>query len=339
MTLRKAILSFFLPAALLVGACGPENVVNPVTPPAPKDDPEPETPDTPGTPDIPGDGAVSMTICTFNIRYENSADKYPDGSSAAWSVRAPAVKKFIDETKPDLIGLQEIRKGQSTWFSSQLSSEYGYYDVSRDNASGTTVASAGGEGVGFLYKKERFELVMKDFFWLDENPRTRPAQNSDGTYGAWNSACRRVTVYGVFKDKKHGNSYVYFFPTHYDHKSAAARQNAADLMVAQMKSICKVDNLKDPGNVVIFHVGDLNVTYDSVQLKGLKDNMSYARTAIDGPDKGTATFNGFGNSNSIIDHIFYGGNVKPVKYWVVSGGYGLPYLSDHNPVLFTWEYQ
>ena len=66
MTLRKAFLSFFLPAALLVGACGPENVVNPVTPPAPKDDPEPETPDTPGTPDT-----------AFSTRPEHAAQLMP----------------------------------------------------------------------------------------------------------------------------------------------------------------------------------------------------------------------------------------------------------------------
>ena len=337
MTLKKAFLTYLLPAALLLGACGPENVVNPITPPAPKDDPEEQPEDKP---DTPSDG-VTMTICTFNIRYANTADTYPDGSSAAWTVRAPAVKKFIEDTKPDLVGRHEIRQSQSKWFSSELSSDYGYYDVSRDNASGTTVATAGGEGVGFLYKKDRFELVLKDFFWLDADKylHSRPPQNSDGTYGEWNSACRRITAYGVLKDKKHGNSYVYFFPTHYDHKSADARKNAADLMVSQMQSICKVTDLKNPGNMLILHVGDLNTTYDSNQLKSLKDNMLYARLSVDGPDKGSATFNGFGNSSSIIDHIFYGGKVKPVKYWVVTGGYGLPYLSDHNPVLFTVEYQ
>lgn len=334
--MKKSLLRVLLPAVLVFGACGPQDVVNPVTPPAPK--PEPEKPADPGTPSQPGD-AVSMTVCTFNIRYANTSDTYPDGSSAAWSARSAAVKKFIDTVKPDLIGLQEVRKEQSQYFTATFGSEYGYYDVARDSKTGASVASSGGEGVGVLYRKDRFELVQKDFFWLDATLRELPAKNADGTYGAWNSACRRVTVYVQLKDKKHGNSPVWFFPTHYDHKSDLARKNAADLMCKQMQTLCKVSDLKG-SDVVLFHVGDLNTTYDNAALKSLYDNLFYARATAAGPDKGTGTFNGFGNSNSLIDHIYYGGKaVKPVKYWVDRTNYGVPFLSDHYPVLFTWEYQ
>ena len=335
MLMRKLFLLVLRPAALLFKACGPEDVVNPVTPPSSGGGGE-ETPTTPST-----GSADPMVICTFNIRYANTSDKYPDGSSAAWKDRSASVKKFFDTVKPDLVGLQEIRKDQSTWFAQELGSEYGYFDVSRDSGSGASVASHGGshEGVGFLYRKDRFDLVLKDFFWLDATPRELPAQNSDNTYGSWNSACRRITVYAELKDKKHNDAIIWFFPTHYDHKSTDARKNAADLMVTQMKALCKVSDLKQAG-VVIFHVGDLNTTHDSAQLKSLNDNMFYARTTAAGTDKDTGTFNGFGDSNSIIDHIYYGGKaVKPLKYWVDKTNYGVPFLSDHYPVLLQWEYQ
>ena len=40
-----------------------------------------------------------------------------------------------------------------------------------------------------------------------------------------------------------------------------------------------------------------------------------------------------------LDHIYYGcKSLKPGKYWVEGSNYGLPYLSDHNPVLFQFEY-
>lgn len=329
---NKAVHCVLVPAAMLVMACGPKDVVTPVTPPNGGQEPE-ENNQTP----VGGDG-VSMTVCTFNIRYANTADKYPDGTSAAWTVRAPFVKKFIEAAKPDLIGLQEVRKEQSQWFSSTFSKDYGYYDVSRDNASGSSVANAGGEGVGFMYRKDRFELVLKDFFWLDPNPRSRPAQNSDGTYGEWHSACRRVTVYGAFKDKKNNDAMVYFFPTHYDHKSDEARRKSAEFMVTQMQTLCKVTDFKQSGTVIL-HVGDLNTTSDNAALKPLKDNMFYARETAGGSDKNKATFNGFGDSNSIIDHIYYGGkSVKPLKYWVDTTNYGVMFLSDHNPVLFQFEY-
>lgn len=330
---RRLFLLVLLPAVLFSQSCGPENVVNPVTPPSSQGGTDPDTPV------IPSGEADPMVICTFNIRYANTSDTYPDGSSAAWKDRSASVKKFFDTVKPDLVGLQEIRKEQAQWFSSQLSADYGYYDVGRDSNSGSSVTSAGGEGVGVLYRKDRFELVSKDFFWLDQSTRSLPEKNADGTYGAWNSACRRITLNVVLKDKKHGDALVYFFPTHYDHKSTEARKNAADLMVTQMKSVTKASDLKGAG-VVVFHVGDLNTTYDSAQLKSLNDNLFYARHTAGGTDKDTGTFNGFGDKNSIIDHIYYGGKaVKPVKYWVDRSNYGVPFLSDHYPVLLQWEYQ
>lgn len=339
MNISKSILSIFLPAVLFFAACRPADVVNPVTPVTPV---TPEDPDPTPTPDpTPSGEKVSMTVCTFNLRYANTADTFPDGSSAAWSVRAPAVKKFVEATDPDLIGLQEIRKEQSQYFTSNFGSEYGYYDVGRDSGSGSSVASAGGEGVGLLYKKDRFEVLQKDFFWLDDPSRSLPPKNSDGTYGAWNSACRRVTVYVKLKDKKHNDSIVYFFPTHYDHKSETARKNSADLMITQIKNLCKVEDIKN-ADCVIFHVGDLNTSYDNTQLKSLNDNMNYARLSVESKDKYTGTFNGFKNvdSGSLIDHIYYGGkDIVPKEYWVDKTNYGVPFISDHYPVLFKWEYK
>ena len=341
MIFRKLVLITLLPVALVLQSCGPQDVVNPVTPPSTHegggDDGDPPTP--PPTP-TPGGETISMTVCSFNIRYANTNDKYPDGSSAAWKDRAASVKKFFDTVKPDLVGLQEIRPEQSKWFAEQLGADYGYYDVSRDSGSGASVSAHGGshEGVGILYRKDRFELLLNDFFWLDEKPRELPAQNTDGTYGAWHSKCRRVTVYAKLKDKKN-DAVVWFFPTHYDHVSDEARKKAAELNLAQIKAICKVDDLKN-ANVMIFHLGDLNTTYESGALKPLNDNMFYARHTAAGNDQYTGTYNGFGDKNSIIDHIFYGGKaVKPVKYWVDRTNYGVPFLSDHYPILFQWEYQ
>ena len=78
----------------------------------------------------------------------------------------------------------------------------------------------------------------------------------------------------------------------------------------------------------------------SDKLAPLNDNMHYARLEASGNDKYASTFNGFGDSNKIIDHIYYGGKaIKPIKYWVNKKDYGVPFLSDHYPVLFQWEYQ
>ena len=117
MLFKRIFLLVLLPAVLVSQSCRPEDVVNPVTPPSSHEGGG-DGGDTP-VPTPSGD-ADPMVICTFNIRYANTSDKYPDGSSAAWKDRSEAVKKFFDTVKPDLVGLQEIRKDQSTWFASQL---------------------------------------------------------------------------------------------------------------------------------------------------------------------------------------------------------------------------
>jgi len=319
----------FLPAlALLLVSCEPEVASYPVI--------EFEYEETP-SPEPPAEEPVKMTICTFNIAYANSSSVYADGSSAAWSVRRDAVKKFVDTIKPDIIGMQEIRKSQSLDFISFFESDYGYYDVARSSATGEPVYNTSGEGLGILYRKDRFELLTKGFFWLDTNPNSLPVKNSDGTYGDWNSACRRIVVYSVLKDKMNNDLPVYFFTAHFDHQSKAARVNSCQLVLDQIKSISKLNDIKS-GNAAVFFVGDLNTAYDSSQLTVLNDNFLYARLTAPGNDKNTGTFNGYGKSNTMIDHIYYGGKIiKPLKYWVDKTDYGVQYISDHYPVLFQWE--
>ena len=294
-------------------------------------------------------GTSPMTVCTFNIRYPNSADQNPDGSAAGWTQRRQAVKKFVDTVKPDLIALQEVNPSQAKDFASWFSADYVYYDVGRDSRTGASVVSANCEGVAILFLKSRFSEVARGFFWLDENPNTRPEANAtDGGFGAWASNCRRICVWFHLKDKDHNNSDVWLFGAHYDHKSAAAREGSANLMVSQMKSMCGAQDLKENRDVVVFHLGDFNVRYDdknpstatNVQLQPLVDNLYYSRLKAPGTDKDTYTYNAYGSgTGTLIDHIFYGGKyVKPLKYWVDRSNYGVPYISDHYPVLFQWEY-
>ena len=74
-------------------------------------------------------------------------------------------------------------------------------------------------------------------------------------------------------------------------------------------------------------MGDLNTRLDDGWLRPLEEKFAYARNTAPGSDRNTGTFNGFGKRDTdiIIDHIFYGGNVVPM-------------LSDHYPVLLRLDY-
>ena len=273
----------------------------------------------------------AFTVCSFNIRYANNkGDCFPDGSSAAWADRRDAVKTFVESVKPDIIGLQEVRKVQAEDFMEFFGNEYGYYDVGRDSPTGASIAEADCEGVGVLYRKDRFDLVDKGFFWLDGTPGTLPVRNDDKTFGDWHSACRRVAAWTLLSDKRRG-SLIAFYSTHFDHRSKVARQQAAALMAERMDSL-KAD--------VVIAMGDLNTRLDDGWLRPLEEKFAYARNTAPGSDRNTGTFNGFGKRDTdiIIDHIFYGGNVVPLLYWVEREGYGVPMLSDHYPVLLRLDY-
>ena len=140
---------------------------------------------------IPEGSRKTLLAGSFNIRYFNTPD---------------TLFKFIETTSPDFLGLQEVKATQSQDFAYKLSGTYGYYDIDRDTGKG--ISSGSGEGIGILYKKGRFELKDKGFFWLADTPDKLPEKNEDGTYSSWNSAKRRVVIWTKVADKLHNNQIV-----------------------------------------------------------------------------------------------------------------------------------
>lgn len=278
---------------------------------------------------LPEANADGLKICSFNIRYYNTSDVYP------WSQRKDPVMKFIRTEAPDFIGLQEVRATQSQDFSFSLANDYGYYDVERDSGNGVSVSP--GEGCGILYRKDRFTILDKGFFWLADPSDKLPAKNEDGTYSSWNSSHRRIVVWVKAADKLRSDRVVWFLSTHFDHKSSLARHNSSELVLKKIKEMTKTANLstsKDP----LFLVADFNCQSTSSDLAPLMSELKYARSAAPVTDDGR-TYNGFGEtSKSIIDHIFYMGNLKAQVYDVVTEDYGVKYISDHYPIVFTCEY-
>lgn len=299
-------------------ACGEKTVVNTVPG---KEQEEEQT---------PVEASDKLLVCSFNIRYYNTTDAYP------WSARKDAVMKFINTVQPDFIGLQELRSSQSQDFTYSLSSDYALYDINRDT--GMSIGGSSGEGVGILYNKDRFRIEDKGFFWLAENPDMLPDKNSDGTYSSWHSACRRVVVWVKAADLAHSEKTVYFFATHFDHVSSDARLNSSELTLSKLKEITGIAELLK-SDTPVYLVADFNCEYGSSELTPLKSALNYARTTAAQTDNGR-TFNSFGESaNSIIDHIFYVGNVTADSYRVVTEDYGVKYISDHYPILLECTYK
>ena len=276
-----------------------------------------------------GDGST-LLAGSFNIRYFNTTDEYP------WSMRKDAAIKFVQETKPDFLGLQEVCSSQAQDFAYYLSEDYGYYDIDRDTGKG--ISGGTGEGVGILYRKDRFEMKDKGFFWLAENPDKLPEQNEDGTYSSWNSAKRRVVVWIKVTDKLHNNQTAFFFATHFDHISVDARTKSSALPIKKIKEITGVSDLSKSG-YPIYLVADFNCSFSSTELGPIRAEMNNAATMATETES-VRTYNGFNETtNSVIDHIFYNGKIRADKYHVATEDYGVKYISDHYPVTLKSSYK
>lgn len=255
---------------------------------------------------------ADLKLMSFNIRYYK---KGADGSNG-WENRKEAVLKMLREENPDIVGFQEPHRPQVDYLKVHLS-DYGSVDMGRDADTDIEKKPDGGEHLMLMYRKSRYILLDSGFFWLSETPE----KASRG----WDAMCRRVTVWGKFRDRKNGKEF-YYFDTHFDHIGSNARKHEAEMMAAKMREIAG-------DKATVFVSGDLNTTYDHDALSPLRAWMSGARETSPVTDE-SPSFNDWGKRDLWIDHIFYR-RAKIIGYKTVMNSeakYGVPYLSDHNPI-------
>ncbi len=246
----------------------------------------------------------TVRVCTFNIRF--ACDE--KDISNIWYYRLPRIITQMNELSPDLIGFQEAMLIQYEQLAEKLS-DYDSEFLSRDGKSG--------EGTPIFYKKDRFELVEKGSYYLNEHP--------DEPGLGWDAVCLRVASYVSLKDKKTGKRFTYF-NTHLDHVGSLAQVNGIKLMVEKMEEY--------GGSMILS--GDFNViegseTYN-VASSLLNDSKKIAKSVHE-----SITYHGYGSSsasvkNGCIDYIFVSSDIKVENYCVydelVDGGYA----SDHYAV-------
>lgn len=245
---------------------------------------------------------VRLKVMSFNIRHTGESS---DTGDKAWQARKEAVAEMFRDETPDIVGLQEATTEQVTYLTEQLP-DYAFI--------------APGNNKCIMYRKDRFTKVKNGHFWLSDTP----SKQSVG----WDASGARLTAWVQLRETK-SNQIIYFFDTHLDVNGVKARINGAALIVDQMKIICG----STTAQIVL---GDMN-TSDDACLSKYAEYLENARDTSPVTDR-SGTFNGFSTlaSQSIIDHIYYR-NVVPEKYVTLpAGGYGKPFLSDHNAITFEF---
>jgi len=255
---------------------------------------------------------VTARVMTFNIRTETNVDGCNN-----WELRYQPVGTFVNKSKADIIGMQEVQHKQLTDLCGILT-DYSYVGVARDDG------RQRGEYNPIFYRKERFNLLRNGTFWLSPTP-TEPS------YG-WGAACRRIATWAILQDKATMKS-VIVLNTHLDHISEEARANSAALIKERLS---RMNN-----ELPVIITGDMNSDDNSTAYSKFATAMFAMQDAAKaakrkkGPDY---TFHAFGklpqDKRTKIDHIFLSPQIMVKKFTNHDGALGNGrYLSDHSAMI------
>jgi endonuclease/exonuclease/phosphatase family metal-dependent hydrolase len=152
--------------------------------------------------------AQSLKVMTYNIRLDIASDGLND-----WSHRKEFLIAQLQFYTPDVFGVQEATPNQVTDLT-QAFAKYIKVGIGRE-------LEGKGEASCVYFRKDRFDLLQSNTFWLSETPN----QVSMG----WDAACNRVCTYVLLKDKK-SKQFLWVFNTHLDHMGQEARTKGIQLI-------------------------------------------------------------------------------------------------------------
>jgi endonuclease/exonuclease/phosphatase family metal-dependent hydrolase len=267
-------------------------------------------PSVAGTADIERASASELVIATYNLRFASSE------SPNAWPDRRPVVKALLDRYQPDLIGTQEGLYQQLKDIAADQPA-YDWIGLGRDGGSR-------GEFMAIFYRRDRFEPLEYDHFWLSDTPGMIASST-------WGNGVRRMVSWARFRDRVTGHTF-HFWNTHFDHEVQAAREKSAELIRQRIGKL--------PADTPLFLVGDFNSiaaadrTYDILtQEAGLADTWPAARERR---NEDANSFTGFGpvrHEGERIDWILARGAMDVRATEVVTFRHVDQWPSDHLPVV------
>ena len=267
---------------------------------------------------------IKVLTCNIRVDLEEDAAK-----GLGWKDRREACLAVIKKQKADLIGFQEVLKGQFLDLKENLKDYFAFgFDGPEMDA-----FKEGYHGIAknpILFSKKRFELLAASAYWLSETPLKA------GSF-SWGSARARNAVFVRLLDKK-TNKEIRLTNLHLDHVSNEAKEGQIKVVLeeaAQYQSDFPQILTGD------FNVGMDSKVYRDVIAAGWKD--SYVQ--VKGNETPEGTTHGFkGNDpnrkkSKKIDFIFLNGPLKAIDTNIIKDSFKGVLPSDHYFVSAVLEYQ
>jgi len=255
--------------------------------------------------------AQPLRVMSYNVRFPSSGDG-PD----VWEKRRDLFADSVRETRPDLIGTQELFKLQGDFLVERLPA-FAWFGTSRRGTSED-------EHMGVFYRKERLKRLDWGQFWLSETPDVAGSQS-------WNMSLPRMVTWALFETD--GKKF-YLLNTHFAHRreDEDARWKSAAVIVERLR--------KFPAGVPKIVTGDFNApaggaVHQALLAAGLADSRELAAKRA-GPE---GTFHGFRGTpgDARIDWILVTPGWKVALNETVVFSRDGRYPSDHFPVTADLE--
>lgn len=249
-----------------------------------------------------------MKFVTFNIRLDCRRDGINN-----FEFRQPLILRVLRQEKPDIVCFQEVLPHVQRWLK-EILPDYTVVGCARE-------PGFRGESVCIAFRRDLFNLVHMDTFWLSPEPYT------PGSRYEVQSDCPR-TAAELLLHVDGTEQVIRVLNTHLDHQGAPARI----LGLTQILRHLDAAPLFPEAPIVL--TGDFNTPPESEELSVFHDFPGYTN-ATEGI--GT-TYHGYQNGrDSSIDYIFLRGAVacRGIEKWThVEKGV---FLSDHYPICATLE--
>ncbi|MFO1501803.1 MAG: endonuclease/exonuclease/phosphatase family protein [Verrucomicrobiota bacterium] len=255
--------------------------------------------------------AAQLRVMTFNLRYAST------NAPNAWSARRPVMRECLQKAVPDLIGTQEGLYPQLKDIAADLP-DYAWIGTGRDGGSR-------GEFMAIFYRKDRFEPMEFDHFWLSDTPSVVGSTT-------WGNRNRRMVTWVRFLDKTAGREF-YFVNTHLDHEIQLAREKAATLIRERIEAL--------RAQIPVLLVGDFNAAAGANKAYEILTDGGFLTdtwtSAQERRNENISSFHDFRGprAGARIDWILTRGPVDALATEILTCAENGQYPSDHFPVM-TW---
>lgn len=255
------------------------------------------------------DKDYDISLMSFNIRY----DEWADGEHR-WDNRKEACISMWNRLRPSVVGIQEGLQHQVNYLDENLP-DYDFVGVGRDDG------IEAGEFAAIFYLKDEYEILDASTFWLSETPGVPSL--------GWDANNIRIVTWAMIRERSSARTF-YVFNTHFDHKGKVARLESARLLVQKIKEVAHED-------APVFITGDFNAWAGNSMFEPITEVYFDARRFSDYSDN-QPSFNLWGKwyANWSVDYIFYI-NAKSLAFRTVNEDYGVPFLSDHYPLMAHFD--